>query len=62
MEDPSDAREEQRGWDGQKEDESYEIVQRDGSLPLKVKEGANEMVKNRSNPYDTESKCQTPGQ
>jgi hypothetical protein len=50
IEDPSDAREKQSGWDSQKENESYEIVKHNGSVPSKVKEGANEMVKKRSNP------------
>src|SRR5262249_41397345 len=62
MEDPSDAREKQRGRDSQKKNECYEIVKQNGSDPSKVKEGANEMVENRSDPYDSESKCQTPGQ
>ena len=50
MENPSDAREKQRGWDSQKENERYEIVKRNGSAPSKVKERANEMVKKRTNP------------
>jgi hypothetical protein len=62
MEDPSDAREKQRGWDSQKENQCYEIVKRNGSVPSKVKEGTNEMIKKRSNPYDSQSICQTPGQ
>jgi len=61
MEGPSDAREKQRGWDGKKKNECYEIVKRNRPVPSKVKEGANEMVKKRSNPYDSESICQTPG-
>jgi hypothetical protein len=62
IEHPSDAREKQRGWESQKENECYEIVKRNGSVPPKVKEGANEMVKKRSNPCDSESIRQTPGQ
>jgi hypothetical protein len=62
MEDPSDARKKQRGRESQKENECYEIVKPNGSVPSKVKEGADEMVKKRCNPYDSERICQTPGQ
>src|SRR5215469_4993284 len=61
MKGPSDTTEKQRGWDSQEENECYEIVKHNGSVPSKVKEGANEMVKNRSNPYNSASISQTPG-